>query len=92
MATKMKPYALYLPDDLHAKLRAAAQKRQAASVVRDALTMYFDNKEPFAAGYSKGLEDAAKVVYDCEEAQMVAVNGKDIGAVLSDLILSLRKQ
>jgi len=90
MATKMKPYALYLPDELHAKLKVAARKRQAATVVRDALSLYFEKKEPFAAGYAKGLEDAAKVVYDCEEAQMVAVNGKDIGAVLSDLILSLK--
>jgi hypothetical protein len=28
-------------------------------------------------------------VFDCKEAQMVAVNGRDIGAVLSDQILAL---
>jgi len=89
MATKMKPYAVYLPDDMHLKLKAAAQKRQAAGIVRDALKMFFENQSAFNAGYIKGLQDAAQVVYDCQEAQMVAVNGRDIGAVLSDLIQSL---
>ena len=91
MATKMKPYALYLPDDIHTKLKVAAQKRQAAGVVRDALNLYFSDKDAFAVGYNKGIDDAAKVVYDCEEAQRVAVNGKDVGALLSDLIQSLKK-
>lgn len=85
----MKPYALYLPEEMHLKLKAAAQKRQAASIVRDALKMFFENQSAFNAGYIKGLEDAAKVVYECQEAQMVAVNGRDIGAVLSELIESL---
>lgn len=91
MATKMKPYALYLPDEIHAKLKTAARNRQAAGIVRDALNMYFTNQDAFASGYIKGLDDAAKVVYECEEAQMVAVRGRDIGAVLSDLIHSLKE-
>jgi len=53
------------------------------------LKMFFENQSAFNAGYTKGLEDAAKVVYECQEAQMVAVNGRDIGAVLSELIESL---
>lgn len=91
MATKMKPYALYLPDDIHAKLKTAARNRQAAGIVRDALNLYFENKEAFVSGYNKGIDDAARVVYECKEAQMVAVNGRDIGAVLSDLIYTLKK-
>lgn len=91
MATKMKPYALYLPDEIHSKLKVAAQKRQAAGVVRDAINLYFDNKDSFVSGYNKGIDDAAQVVYECEEAQMVAVHGRDIGAVLSELIQTLKK-
>jgi hypothetical protein len=53
--------------------------------------MYFTNQDAFASGYIKGLDDAAKVVYECEEAQMVAVRGRDSGAVLSDLIHSLKE-
>jgi predicted secreted protein len=49
------------------------------------------NDDRFAAGYNQGIRDAAKVVYDCKEAQMVAVRGKDIGAILADQINELTK-
>jgi hypothetical protein len=53
--------------------------------------MILDGKDQFTAGYNKALNDAAKVIFDCPEAQMVAVKGKDIGVYLSDQIKELKK-
>lgn len=80
---------MYLPIEQYTKLRDAAKHRKAATVVRQAIEQFLEGKDSYAAGYAQGLRDAAKIVYDCPEAQMVAVRGKDIGAVLSELIQSL---
>jgi hypothetical protein len=87
---KLVPYSVYLPPDIHKKLKAAAKKRQASLMVREAIAMALDGKDDkFVAGYNQGVRDAAKVVYDCQEAQMVAVKGRDVGAILNDQITAL---
>jgi hypothetical protein len=58
-------------------------------MIRDAITMLLDGDDTYRSGYNKGLRDAAKVVYECEEAQMVAVKGRDLGAILTDRINEL---
>jgi hypothetical protein len=68
-----------------------AKNRQASGMVRDAVVMMLDGNDAFISGYKKGIRDAAKVVYECEEAQMVAVKGKDIGAILTERIQELEK-
>lgn len=83
---KLIPYSVYLPVDLHKKLKSAAKHRKAASIVRDAISMIVDGNDLFTGGYNKGIKDAAKVIYDCEEAQMIAIKGKDLGAVLAEKI------
>lgn len=90
MERKLVPYSVYISEEHHEKLRAAAKDRKAASIVRDAISMILDGQDLFNSGYNKGLADAAQVIYDCPEAQMVAVRGKDIGVVLSEKINSLR--
>jgi hypothetical protein len=52
--------------------------------------MIIDAHDAYTAGYNQGLEDAAQVIYDCPEAQMVAVKGKDLGAHLNELIGELK--
>lgn len=89
MERKLIPYSVYLPIEQHEKLREAAQHRKAATIVRQAIEQFLSGKNSYDAGYVQGLKDAAQVVYDCPEAQMVAVRGKDIGAVLKELIESL---
>ena len=83
---KLVPYSVYLPVEQFDKLKAAAKDRKAASIVRDAIAMMLDGTELFTSGYNKGIKDAAKVVYDCEEAQMIAIKGKDLGALLAEKI------
>jgi hypothetical protein len=48
--------------------------------------MILDGEAPYKSGYNRGIREAAKVVFDCKEAQMVAVNKRDIGAILSEQI------
>jgi hypothetical protein len=83
---KLVPYSVYLPVEQFDKLKLAAKDRKAASIVRDAIAMILDGSDLFTSGYNKGIKDAAKVVYDCEEAQMIAIKGKDLGALLAEKI------
>ena len=87
---KLTPYSVYLPDEMHKKLKALAKNRKAAQMVRDAITMIIEGNDAYTSGYNKALKDAAKLVYDCPEAQMIAVKGKDLGAILTEQIESLR--
>lgn len=86
---KLIPYSVYLPVEQHEKLKLAAKDRKAASIVRDAITMILDGNDTYTSGYNKGVKDAAKVVYDCEEAQMIAIKGKDLGSILTEQIEAL---
>jgi hypothetical protein len=86
MEKKMIPFSLYLPVEHHQKLKEVAKDRKASALVRDAITMLVDGNDAFKAGYNKAIRDASKVVYDCEEAQMVAVKGRDLGAILTEQI------
>ena len=88
-AKKLIPYSVYLSPEHHKKLKAAAKKRKASSMIRDAIEMILADNDAYKAGYNKAITDAAKVVFDCPEAQMVAVKGKDIGAILSEQIKEL---
>lgn len=51
--------------------------------------MIMDGSDAYRSGYSRGVSDAAKIVFECKEAQMVAVRGKDIGAILTERIQDL---
>ena len=89
---KLVPYSVYLPVEQFDKLKAAAKDRKAASIVRDAIAMMLDGNDLFTSGYNKGIKDAAKVIYDCKEAQMIAVKGRDLGDILTESIeLLIRK-
>ena len=91
MEKKLIPYSVYLPVEHYNKLREAAQERKASSLIRDAIEMLLDGGDVFSAGYKKGIRDAARVVYDCPEAQMVAVQGKDLGAHLKNQLEMMLK-
>jgi hypothetical protein len=88
---KLRPYSVYITEHHYQQLRKVAKTRQAASLVRTAIEMILDGKDQYTAGYNKGLADACKVVYECPEAQMVAVKGKDIGVYLTEQIKLLEQ-
>lgn len=90
METKnLIPYSVYLPRDYHDKIKLLAKQRKASALIRDAIMMLMDGNDTFKGGYNKALRDAAQVVYECPEAQMVAVKGRDLGAILTDRINAL---
>lgn len=91
MARKMIPYSVFLPEEYHTRLKEMAKGRRAAGLIRDALMMLFEGGDAYKSGYNKGLADASKVIYESKEAQMIAVNKRDLGAVLADQIDALKK-
>jgi metal-responsive CopG/Arc/MetJ family transcriptional regulator len=88
---KLIPYSVYLPEAHHKALKKAAKDRKASELIRDAIQMILDGGKPFESGYNQAIRDAAKVIYDCKEAQMIAVKGRDLGDVLSEKIEALAK-
>ena len=86
---KLIPYSVYIPAEQHEKLKLAAKDRKAASIVRDAITMILDGGDAYNSGYNKAVRNAAKIVYDCPEAQMIAIKGKDLGSILTEQIEAL---
>ena len=89
MEKKLIPYSVYLPAEYVNKLKDLAKERKASELIRNAVMMIIDAHDAYTAGYNQGLDDAAQVVYDCPEAQMVAVKGKDLGAHLTEEIKKL---
>jgi predicted DNA-binding protein len=89
MERKLIPYSVYLPIELYKKLKKLAKERKAASLIRDAIAMMLDGNDAYTSGYNKACKDAAKLIYDCEEAQMIAIKGKDLGSILTEKIESL---
>ena len=88
---KLIPYSVYLPLEHHNKLKELAKQRKASVLIRNAIGMLVDGTDAFTTGYNVGIQDAAKVIYNCEEAQMIAIKGKDLGVVLSERIEELKR-
>ena len=86
---KLVPYSVYIPQDIYVKLREAAKDRKASVIVRDAIVRAFDESDSYTSGYNRALKDAADVVYESKEAQMIAIKGKDLGSILTQQIESL---
>ena len=87
METKrLIPYSVHLPDDIYAKLKAAAGERKASALVRDAITMIVSGTTPFNSGYNKGLKDASKVIQTDPTVKGLVINGVKVGATLADKI------
>jgi hypothetical protein len=77
---------------MHLKLKEAAKIRKASVLIRDAITMILDGNDAYTSGYNKAVKDAAQLVYDCPEAQYIAIKGKDLGSILTDQIESLERK
>jgi hypothetical protein len=88
-AKKLIPYSVYIPNDLYLKLKGLAKERKASAIIRDAIAMALDGNDAYTSGYNKACKDAAQLVYDCPEAQMIAIKGKDLGSILTQQIEAL---
>ena len=88
---KLVPYSVYLSTELYDKIRDAAKERKASSLIRDAIAMAVEGNDAYTSGYNQAIKDAADVVYESKEAQMIAIKGKDLGSILTEQIECLRK-
>ena len=91
MDKKLIPYSVYLPAEYVKTLKVLAKERKASELIRNAVMMIIDAHDAYTAGYNQGLDDASQAIYDCPEAQMVAVKGKDLGAYLNEQIRGLKQ-
>jgi predicted transcriptional regulator len=89
---RLVPYNLYLHEEHVDKLKKLAKKRQASSMIRDAISMMLDGKDQYTAGYNRGLKDATEVVDKCREIEMIAIKGKYLADVLIDQMKALEKK
>jgi len=56
---KLIPYSVYLPPEYYAKIKQAAQHRQASSLVRDAIVMMLDGGDVYKSGYNININVTA---------------------------------
>ena len=89
MTKAMRPYSLYLPEDLIQKVKEHAKERKSAAFVREAVEMALSSNEPYKAGYKAGLRDAAKFVNTCKEIEVIAINGRYLADILIEQINGL---
>ena len=85
MATKrLIPYSVHLPEDIYAKLKAAAGERKASALVRDAITLIIEGDDTFNGGYNKAIRDAIAVIKENHHASTIAVGGDSIADQLAE--------
>jgi hypothetical protein len=71
---------------MHSKLKEASKSRKASVLIRDAITMILEGNDAYTSGYNKAVKDAAQLIYDCPEAQYIAIKGRDLGSILTEQI------
>jgi hypothetical protein len=87
-STTLIPYSVHLRRDIHAKLKAAAGDRKAASIVRDAITSHIEGGSLYDSGYKAGLLDAIAIINKNHSANNVAVGGETIAEMLVEQLSS----
>lgn len=75
---RMIPFSVYLPREIHAKLKDAAQGRKATGMVRDAIIMFMEGDDMFNAGYNKAMRDAIVSIQENKMINSIAIDGEPI--------------
>lgn len=83
---KLIPYSVYLPADLHKKLKSLAKDRKASELIRNAIQMIIEGNAAYNSGYNKALKDTIKVINTNESAVSISVHGITIADnLISDI-------
>ena len=72
---KLVPYSVYLPSDLHKKLKLLARDRKASELIRNAIQMIIDGNTAYNSGYNNALNVTVKVINTNESAITISVHG-----------------
>jgi metal-responsive CopG/Arc/MetJ family transcriptional regulator len=86
---KLIPYSVYLPSELHKKLKSLAKDRKASELIRNAIQMIIDGNTAYNSGYNKALKDVIQVVVSDDYAMIISVHNKTIGLRIIDDIKTL---
>ena len=91
--SKLIPYSVYLPSDLHKKLKTLAKDRKASELIRNAIQMIIDGNTAYNSGYNKALKDTVTIINNNESAITISVHGILIADnLISDIkTLEMRK-
>jgi hypothetical protein len=87
---RLVPYSVYLSEEVYEKVKAAAKDRKAATMVRDAINLFIQDKKPYTAGYNKALKDAMGVIRKHEGASSIHIGGKSVSKALCESIDKLK--
>jgi len=88
----MRPYSLYLPEELIKQLKERAKDRKSAAFVRTAIEMALSKGDAYQSGYQTALRDAANIVDKCKEIEVIAINGRYLADILIEQIKGLDSQ
>jgi len=88
---KLTPYTVYLPEEHYDKIREYAKKREASSVVRDAICSFIDGNDKFLAGYNKAIRDATKKVTAHPELKNIAIKSKAVSTMVAEVLSEMEK-
>jgi len=86
---KLIPYSVYLPSDLHRKLKSLAKERKASELIRNAIHMIIEGNAAYNSGYNKALKDVIKVIDTNEDATNISMHGHTIAETLISDIKTL---
>jgi len=84
--SKLTPYSVYLPSDLHKKLKTLAKDRKASEMIRNAIQMIIDGNTAYNSGYNKALRDVIQIINNNEKAITISMYGNTIAHdLISDI-------
>jgi len=86
----MRPYSLYLPEELIDNLKERAKERKSAAFIRNAIEAALANGDSYQSGYNAALRDAAKLVDGCKEIEVIAIGGRYLADILIEQINGLK--
>lgn len=82
--SRMIPYSVHLPEEVHKRLKEAAGKRKASALVRDAITLIVEGDDEFNGGYNKGVRDAIRMIHQNELCKAISYYDDTLAKILSD--------
>ena len=82
--SRMIPYSVHLPEEVHKKLKEAAGNRKASALVRDAITLIVEGDDEFNGGYNKGVRDCIRLIHGVELCKAISYYDDTLAKILSD--------
>jgi len=89
MEKRLIPYSVHLPEHIFVALKQAAGDRKAASLVREAITMFIENEDAYKRGYTTAIRDVMDKVASNKIANSIAIDSNVVSDVLVKEISSL---